>query len=110
MVPGMSAQVRRSVLKRHFASILCFFICSGYLFATSLVYVTYPDYRLIENLELRVWWKDILKLLFYSEGYLSVLIRCTEESFKSAIKRRVIDFKLLLSCEKTKFRGLDINE
>ena len=64
MVPGMSAQVRRSVLKRHFASILCFFICSGYLFATSLVYVTYSDYRLIENLERRVWWKDILKLLF----------------------------------------------
>ena len=49
MVPGMSAQVRRSVLKRHFASILCFFICSGYLFATSLVYVTYPNYRSIEN-------------------------------------------------------------
>ena len=99
MVPGMSAQVRRSVLKRHFASISCFLICSGYLFATSVAYVSNPDYRSIENLELKVWWKDILKLLFYSEGYLSVLIRCTEESFKSAIKRRFRDLTKLLSCE-----------
>lgn len=60
-LPGMSAEVRSLILKRHVASIAVYFICNLYVLVSSCYNIanyTFPGTD--------AWWAKLLKVLFCS--------------------------------------------
>ena len=90
-LPGMSAEVRSLILKRHVTSIAVYFICNLYVLVSSVYSIA--DYSFPGT---NVWWAKLLKLLFCSQGYIMPAFRCIEPAFLSVIKRQMRDLKAFL--------------
>jgi len=102
----MSAEVRSLILKRHVASISVYFVCNLYVLVSSCYSIhsyTFPGLS-------HVWWADLLKILFCSQGYIMPGLRCVEPAFVSVIKRQVRDLKALVTCDYCRRRKLTEEE
>ena len=79
--PGISANVRGLVLKRHAAGILIFI-------STNLYIMIFLIWVISINGDIpnptNSWWRIILKIFYFSEGVLSPLIRLNEPAFRIA--------------------------
>lgn len=104
-LPGMSAEVRSLILKRHVASIAVYFICNLYVLVSSCYNIASYTFPGIDT-----WWAKLLKLLFCSQGYIMPALRCIEPAFLSVIKRQIRDLRGFITCESCRRRKLTAAE
>jgi len=93
-LPGMSAEVRSLILKRHVASIAVYFVCNLYVLVSSCYNIDNFKFAGTDS-----WWAKILKILYCSQGYIMPALRMIEPAFVSVIKRQMRDLKAFFSCE-----------
>ncbi len=74
-------------------AIFLYLVLNLYIFVSSLVAL-----GLINNTNKPVGWQLFLKLLFYFQGLVMPLMRCTEQAFIVLIKRRIKQHLYVLSC------------
>lgn len=82
--PGISGEIRSTILKRHIVAIILYLVFNFYVFASAFSAVIMKN-----NDTDGTAWKFFLKFLFYSQGYVMPLMRCTEPAFFILIKRRI---------------------
>lgn len=100
--PGISGTARSLVLKRHAAGIILYVLCNLYVALISIynsLQLTPPN----PAPSAATWWLITLKLLFFSEGLLSPLVRLTEDAFIIGISSTFkSDIQMILCCFKQK--------
>ena len=78
--PGISGSARSLVLKRHAAGIILYVLSNLYIALISI----YNSFQLsLPNPapSAATWWLITVKVLFFSEGLISPLVRLTEDAF-----------------------------
>jgi hypothetical protein len=85
--PGISSEVRTLVLKRHVIAIILYNLCNLYVPATGIAVVYNNAANAYSSPADNKGWKLFLKVLFFSQGYIMPLMRCTEPAFFAIIKK-----------------------
>lgn len=80
--PGISGEIRNCILKRHVLAIVLYLVLNFYILISS-VYDLNPDP--INSPK----WAYVFKILFFAQGIIMPLMRCTEQAFVVLIKKRI---------------------
>lgn len=91
--PGISASVRKLIMKRHTAGIVLFIVCNLY----TLGFCLQISILGVVNEETAPVYQLVLKVIFLSSGLLGPLLRLNEPAFLQAAQQTLIgDIKFIL--------------
>lgn len=98
--PGISASVRKLIMKRHTAGIILFIVCNLY----TLGFCLQVSIKGFVNEETAPVYQLILKAIYLSSGLLGPLLRLNEPAFLHAAQQTLIgDIKFILCIRVQKF-------